>query len=149
MPISTPDEVYRDYETDGVPATGPHQPIKSEIRALLNAIIGATIPVPREIAAAGSYTVTDTDALIVVNLASPGTVALTLGSVSNRGNLPLTIVDWAATAVATITLTPNGTEKVGGITGAAAWTLTSAGVGMGASGKFYPNTNLSGWVPGV
>jgi len=28
-------EVYRDYETTGVPASGPHKPIKAEIRALL------------------------------------------------------------------------------------------------------------------
>ncbi|WP_316197076.1 hypothetical protein [Bradyrhizobium sp. SZCCHNS3053] len=30
------DQVFRDYETDGVPASGAHKPVKSEIRGLLD-----------------------------------------------------------------------------------------------------------------
>lgn len=36
--VKTPDEVYRDYVIDGVPSSGEHDPIKADIRDLLNNI---------------------------------------------------------------------------------------------------------------
>jgi len=151
MTIKTAAEIFRDYETDGVPASGPHKPIKSDIRDWGASVESTLRATPRIITTAGSYTVTDTDALILINLATPGTVALTLGAVANRNGSPLTIIDYAKTAAATVTLTPTGTDEVGGRTGSPSWTLKSAGVGMGLSQKLYPSADLvpDGWIVGV
>lgn len=41
MPLTqTPDQVFRDYNTEGVPASGVKEPVKSEVRTLLNEFIG-------------------------------------------------------------------------------------------------------------
>lgn len=151
MPIKTANEVFRDYVTDGVPSSGPNKPVKSDIRELLTALEGSLLAVPRVITTAGSYTVADSDVLIVINLAVAGTVALTLGAVVDRSRAPLVIVDYAKTAAAIVTLTPNGTDEIGGRTGSPAWTLQSAGVGMGFSQKLYPSVDLApdGWIIGV
>ncbi len=36
--VKTPDEIWRDFETDGVPSSGPHAPIKADIREYLNSM---------------------------------------------------------------------------------------------------------------
>jgi hypothetical protein len=151
MPIKTANEIWRDYVTDGVPSSGANKPVKSDIRDWAAAIEAASLAAPRIITVAGPYTVADGDVLIVINLAVAGTVALTLGAIINRNKAPLTIIDYAKTAAATITLTPNGTDEIGGLTGSSAWTMTSAGVGMGISQKFYPSIALTpaGWIVGV
>jgi len=148
MPIKSVLEIFRDYETDGVPASGPHEPNKSDIREWGGALESGLLATPRIITVAGSYPVADSDVLIVVNLATPGTVALTLGAIANRSRVALTVADYAKTAPATITLTPNGAEEIGGRTGPECWTMTSAGVGMGASQKFIPCPDLTpnGWI---
>jgi hypothetical protein len=42
MALKLAAEIYRDFETDGVPASGAHQPIKAEIREHLAAIEALT-----------------------------------------------------------------------------------------------------------
>lgn len=67
------DEVYRDYRTAGVPASGPNEPVKSEIRGL-----GATIEQAVALAAVGTATtvVKPTRADLNADLsAAAGTVA--------------------------------------------------------------------------
>lgn len=43
MAIKTIDEIFRDFETDGVPGSGQHKPIKRDIRDTLNALLLAGI----------------------------------------------------------------------------------------------------------
>ncbi len=149
MPIKTANEIFRDYETDGVPSSGAHKPIKPDIRQWGTAVEAGFLATPRIITVAGAVTIADNDFFIVVNLAAPGTVAFTFGPIANRGAAALVVIDHAKTAAATMTFTPNGAEEIGGRTGAAAWTVTSGGVGMGGSAKFYPSTTLNGWVVGI
>jgi len=40
----TPTEIFRDFETDGVPSSGPHSPIKADVRDLLNEIASGYLP---------------------------------------------------------------------------------------------------------
>lgn len=42
MALPTPETVYRRYETDGVPDSGDHKPIKAEIIQLLNMLFGTS-----------------------------------------------------------------------------------------------------------
>lgn len=148
MPIKSALEIFRDYETDGVPSSGAHKPVKSDIRDWGAALESGLLVTPRFITTAGSYVVADSDIMIVLNLATPGTVALTLGPVANRNKILLIITDYAKTAAAIATLTPNGTDEIGGRTGSPAWTLTSSGVGMGFTQRFYPSVDLTpdGWI---
>ena len=79
---------------------------------------------------------------VVINLASPGSVTLTLPAAAAQNGLPLTISDWAGNA--TITLTPDGSEKIMGLSSAS---LVSAGQGLGtgASVTLKPVTSPAGW----
>jgi hypothetical protein len=52
-------QVFRDYETDGVPGSGPHQPIKSEIRAWGSALESGLSGI--RLAKTASYTVQAAD----------------------------------------------------------------------------------------
>lgn len=51
MAILTIDEVFRDFETDGVPSSGAHKPIKRDIRDTLNAVVSSTIALAADQAA--------------------------------------------------------------------------------------------------
>jgi len=75
--------VYRDYITDGVPASGPHDPVKSEIRA-----IGATIENALGTLSLGSVSVTkDTRAHLNADLAhAADTVALVYADATDANN---------------------------------------------------------------
>jgi hypothetical protein len=143
MAVKTPDEVFRDYEIDLDPSSGAHQPIKSEIRDLLNAILGSVIPEPVVITTAGTTAVGDTDALIIIKLASPGTVTLNLGLIASRAGLMLIVADSAITAAATVVINPHAGETLAGqSTGG----FTSPGTGLGGSIKLFPSEDFSDWM---
>jgi hypothetical protein len=95
------------------------------------------------ITATGTTAVAAGTTAVIINLAAPGSVTLTLPAVAGRSGIPLLICDWAGNA--DITLTPDGTEKIMGLGSAE---LVSAGQGLGtaASIKLHPTTTpASGW----
>lgn len=61
MPTLTkePNEVFRDYVTEGVPASGAHAPVKSEVRTLLNEMVDGfdpqTVTIPSGTTALAPY----------------------------------------------------------------------------------------------
>jgi hypothetical protein len=73
---TTANQVYREYETDLIPGSGPHEPVKGEIRALW----GATedqINLMLEAVAAGGAVIHDTQANLYLDLAhDAGTVGV-------------------------------------------------------------------------
>lgn len=90
----------------------------------------------------GSATVGAGDAAIAINRVAPSATGLTLPKVSDRLGLPLHIIDWSTSVTDhTITLTPNGTEK---IMRAATWPLYS-NAGSLVSVTLYPSVVLNGW----
>jgi hypothetical protein len=98
---------------------------------------------PRILSAAGSYTATATDAFIISNLGTSGTIALALPAVSVRAGLALRLCDWAGNA--TINVTPNGAETIMGLASASLQS-SGQGAGAGASLTLYPSAALSGWL---
>ena len=42
MAFKDPNQVWRDFVSDGIPSSGPHKPIKSEIRNWADRITGLT-----------------------------------------------------------------------------------------------------------
>lgn len=103
--------------------------------------ITADIDDPR-IVTTSPVTVTSTDRVIVISRAAPTATTITLPSATSRGGLPLSIVDYS-TAVTehTITITPNGTDKIMQQT---TWGLISTSASL-ASMTLYPSTTLAGW----
>jgi hypothetical protein len=103
-----------------------------------NATGGSTLVVT----ATGTTAVPAGTSGVIINLVSPGSVSLTLPAVADQSPTGMSISDYGGNA--NITLTPNGTEKIMGLTSAQ---LISAGQGLGsgASITLHPSTDLSGW----
>lgn len=92
----------------------------------------------------GNVTVGDTDGTVILNKSAPSATGITLPPVADRNNLPLKIVDYGGNA-GDITITPDGTEKIMGLSSA---TLVSNGQGVGLAAviTLYPDTTLGGWT---
>jgi len=92
---------------------------------------------------AGPFTITD-EVWFVLNKAAPSSTSIVLPAVASRmASGLLWIVDWAGNA-GDITFTPDGTEKIMGLS---SWVVGSAG-GAGLGGKIClkPVVALSGWL---
>ena len=63
---TTANSVYRNYETDGVPASGVHRPVKSEIRALFGQIDSAVAPTTINFVSAGAVGDGSTDDTVAI-----------------------------------------------------------------------------------
>lgn len=111
MTVLTAAEVYRDFETDGVPSSGAHKPKKSEIRALLGGY-ERFAHIQRSVTAT-PIVVADGDQMLNCNIGSPG--ACTLPAAASRGGAPLTFKDVGAQAFLNpITFTTTGGETIDG-----------------------------------
>lgn len=88
--VKTANEIFRDYETDGVPSSGAHKPIKGDIRDLLNNFpstfstfqIG-TSPFPTGPSSNTSYKRVDSTSWTITNTISARTAQI--GSASKDG----------------------------------------------------------------
>lgn len=102
-----------------------------------------SIPVEPTQVTGASATISATAGSIAIVRAAPTATALALPSVSTRNGAPLPIFDWSSAIVSdhTITITPNGSEKI---------MLLSSYVMISTSAQLagltlYPSTTLSGW----
>lgn len=98
---------------------------------------------PIDITATGTTAVVATTRLVVINLASPGSVELTLPAVAARASKSLKIIDLGGNA--TITLTPNGSDTIMGLS-SGGLVSSGQGLGSGASVLLIPNTAHSTWL---
>lgn len=148
MTIKTAAEIFRDYEVDGNPSSQPHKPIKADIREFLTALASTAFPDVSDsiVTGAGPFTIAATQSFLILNKAAPSATSVVLGSVADRSNLKLTIIDYKGNA-GDITITPNGTEKIMGLS---SWTVASSG-GNGFGGKIelIPSEDLNGWLVAV
>jgi flavin-binding protein dodecin len=103
-----------------------------------------TNSIPQEpVAVTGSSaTVAAGTAAVAIQRAAPSTTALALPPVLSQNGVPLHIVDWSTSVTDhTITLTPDGSEK---IMQAATWPIYSNTTQLGSL-TLYPSTVLGGW----
>jgi hypothetical protein len=98
------------------------------------------------VSAAGTAAVAAGTTLVVLNLASPGTVTLTLPTVASQNGVSIKISDWTGNAT-TLNATPNGSEKIMNASGTVLLGGSSAaGIGNAFSAELTPITALSGWI---
>lgn len=109
-------EIFRDYVTDGVPASGANSPSKADIRQWGDeveaelALEGDTI-----VTAAGAYTVLLTDRRVIIHRTVAEAAAINLPSVALATGA-VKIKDGAGNfASFNQTLTPNGTDTIVGL----------------------------------
>lgn len=105
---------------------------------------GLTAAVPDEPTqvTGASATISATAGSIAIVRVTPTTTALQLPTVASRNGQPLPIFDWSTiSGDHTITITPNGTEK---IMKNATLVMVSTSAQL-ASVLLYPSTSLSGW----
>jgi hypothetical protein len=143
-------EVWRKYNTAGVPASGLHSPELQDIEQWGDDVesaletIFALLPVGAEpiLVTGASATIAAKTTAIAVQRAAPSTTALALPAVADQQGIPLRISDWS-TAVTdhTITLTPDGSET---IMGNANYNIFSSATQNGGA-SLYPSTALGGW----
>ena len=130
------DEVYRDYSTSGVPLSGDHRPVKSEIRRLLKQIVGGT-------AAVGDYrgAWSGGTAYVQSDYVQYGG-SLWLSKRANTGVTPIEGADWTL-------LLPGVTVADGSVTtnklAPGAVTLEKLSPGLAASVPLL--TKADPWVP--
>lgn len=84
-------EVWRLYETDGVPASGPHKPVKTEVQAWAESLEGEVADALSDVAAA----------LTAVGLVAPLPNGLIVGQIPKTATVTITIatpgvVSWTA-----------------------------------------------------
>lgn len=95
------------------------------------------------ITATGTTAISSTTSKVIINLSGSGAVTLTLGAVASRGGLPLVVSDYGGNA--DITITPNGTEKIMGLS-SAELVSSAQGLGSGVSITLYPKASpINGW----
>lgn len=103
---------------------------------------GAAIATPT-IVTVSSYTVLDSDTLIIIERNAPAATSILLDATANRAGISLLIVDWSTNVTEhIITVTPNGAET---IMRQASWQMVSNDVQLTA-GVFYPVIDLNGWI---
>lgn len=106
---------------------------------------GLTNSVPKEptVVTGSTATVAAETATVAINRSAPSTTGLTLPTVASQNGVPLRIEDWSTSVTAhTITLTPNGSEK---IMRQSTWQIISTASWL-ANVTLYPSTTLSGWM---
>src|SRR4051812_24990431 len=90
MTAKTAAEIWRDYETEGVPSSGAHKPIKADIREWgAAAETGAR---KQRSVTSSPITIATDDAIINCNISS-GTPTCTLPDSATRAGRPLTFID--------------------------------------------------------
>lgn len=101
------------------------------------------VPVEPTQVTSSSATISATAGSIAIVRAGPTATALALPSVTTRNGAPLPIFDWSSAVVSdhTITITPNGSEKI--MLGATYIMVSTAAQLAGVT--LYPSTTLSGW----
>jgi hypothetical protein len=135
-------EVFRDYETDGVPASGAHQVIKSQVRALLTGYEAAIGTGETTITVAGDVTVT-TEAYLRLNKTVPATTNVLLPASLGRNGVDLTVKDVAGNAGSfNFALKGNGTEDVDGVTSAVGGYLGRMNYQLI---RIHPRVDGTGW----
>jgi hypothetical protein len=92
---------------------------------------------------AGGVTIGSTDAVLLLNKAAPSSTAVTLPAVATRNGLSLKFADIGGNA-GDITFTPDGTEKIMGLSSMIA-VSNGQGAGLAASGEIFPSTDIGGW----
>lgn len=88
--VDTPDTIFRDYVTDGVPSSGAYKPEKAKIRELLNSFTNGTVVTPLNYGATGNGSVDDTAAVVAAMAAAgpTGEVFLPQGKTFLVGVMP-------------------------------------------------------------
>jgi|SRR5579871_3425641 len=111
-------EIFRDYETDGVPSSGPHSPIKADIRNW-GATVETRLAVGARVARVDAdMTVQPNDFVIVVRRTVAGPSNMALPASADFLGAELVVKDGKGDAsVNAITLVPNGTEKIDALAG--------------------------------
>jgi len=125
-------EIFRDFETDGVPASGKHKPIKADIRQWGTEVEAElALAATRVVTAAGAITVLVDDRIIIIDRTVAEVAAINMPSVALATG-EIEIIDGAGVFDAfTQTVTPNGTDLVSFM---ATYPLT----GQGSRTKFKP-----------
>lgn len=108
-----------------------------------DAAFNAAVPDEPTQVTTGSATISATAGSIAIVRTSPTTTALALPPVASRNGQPLPIFDWSSSISGdhTITITPDGTEK---IMKNATLVMVSTSAQL-ASVTLFPSTTLSGW----
>lgn len=70
------DSAWRDYETDGVPSSGAHQPTKSAIRSFIAAVDAETYTAPTIAAGAVTFDLNNGESFKVANTANVTSVTI-------------------------------------------------------------------------
>lgn len=100
------------------------------------------------VTASGTTAVDPATRVVIVNLAAPGAVTLTLPTTASRDGAgdTLKIVDWAGNTTS-LTLNPDAADT-GGILGLASASLISNGQGLGTAASILlsPIVSLLGWI---
>lgn len=140
MTVKPASEIWRDYETDGVPASGAHKPVKADIREW-GVFIGASLLLRREVTEAGDIDALPSDGIIEVNKEDDEATNVNTGLAADRNGAPLIIKDTKGDAE-TFNITPvlSGGELIDGLPGSAFAIVTNRG-----SLKLYPNAAGNGW----
>lgn len=142
-------EVWRKYNTAGVPASGLHEPDLPEIETWGTDVedalefLAASLNLGTELTVTtGAATIPPKTSLVIINRASPATTVLTLPSVVNQAGVDLCIVDWS-TAVTdhVISFVMAGSETIMRRTD---FTIASNAAQNG-SAKIRPKISLGGW----
>lgn len=117
--------------------------IFTDIASALTQVGQSSLSIPTIVTGAGPFTISADESLFVMNKGSPSASAIALPAVALREGRPLVIKDWRGNA-GDITITPNGSETIEGLS---SWLLSSGGSpGTGGSIKLLPSTDLSGWL---
>lgn len=109
--------------------------------------LGLSDSIPEEpvVVTGATATVAPGTATIAIQRAAPATTGLTLPTVAGQNGIPLHVTDQSTSVTGhTITLTPNGTEK---IMTQSSWQLISTASSLGNL-TLYPSVTLSGWFLG-
>lgn len=101
------------------------------------------VPVEPTQVTGASSTISATAGSVAIVRTGPTATALALPSVSTRNGAPLPIFDWSSAIIGdhTITITPNGSEKI--MLGATYIMISTSSQLAGLT--LYPSTTLSGW----
>lgn len=113
MAAKSPSEIWRDYETDGVPSSGNHAPIKADIRQWAAELQFGR---PQRAVVETPIAVAANDQILNCNINADSACALP--TAASRDGVPLTFKDLGHATAHPITITPFGTETIDGVNAA-------------------------------
>lgn len=133
-------ETWRDFETDGVPASGPHQMLKADARNFANVVDAGVAALATAAAIANGATVSDTQAHLFAVLApAAGTLGIVYADTTSNNGF---YVKTGAAGVAGWTYTGAGPAGPAGPAGGVRSLIKVAGTQLVAGGLYGAKTGL-------